>query len=153
MVMANILGKIFSVGAEKLVSSIGDAFAKNFTSKEEKLEAERKIQELVTNHVREMEKLSNEQFKAEVEDRASARNRESEFVKATGHVDWFQYFIGTVAVLSTVGIIIFILNQEIPTKNEHIAMLIIGEILGITTSIYSFHYGSSQGSRLKDLKK
>ncbi len=148
--MANVLGKIFSMGAEKLVGAIGDAFDKNFTNKEEKAKAEAEIQKIITAHVQEMERLSNEQFKNEVEDRASARNRQVDYVKALGRADYFQYFIGAIPVLGLPVLLYYILTYEIPPKNEHIAMLIIGEVLGFLAAIYNYHFGSSQGSRMKD---
>ena len=52
----NILGKIFSGGATELVKGIGGVVDNLHTSKEEKLEAEQKIKELVSNYEVEMEK-------------------------------------------------------------------------------------------------
>ena len=43
----NILGKIFSSGATDLVKGVGGVIDDLHTSKEEKLEAERKIKELI----------------------------------------------------------------------------------------------------------
>ena len=42
----NVLTKIFSSGASELVKSVGGVLDNLTTSKEEKLEAERKIQDL-----------------------------------------------------------------------------------------------------------
>jgi len=52
----NILSKIFSSGATELIKGIGGVIDNLHTSKEEKLEAERKIQTLIANHEVEMEK-------------------------------------------------------------------------------------------------
>ena len=52
----NVLSKIFSSGATELVKGIGGVIDNLHTSKEEKLEAERKIQTLIANHEVEMEK-------------------------------------------------------------------------------------------------
>jgi len=52
----NVLSKIFSSGASELVKSVGGVLDNLTTSKEEKLEAERKIQDLIANHEVEMEK-------------------------------------------------------------------------------------------------
>jgi hypothetical protein len=153
MVMANILGKIFSVGAEKLVTSITSGLDSLITNKEEKLEAERKIQELVTNHVREMEKLSNEQFKAEVEDRASARGRETAFVTATGHVDYLMWFLALSAVGIFGGMVYAVIENHIPDGNRELIFHIFGIIEGVLLSIFSYYFGSSAGSRIKDMKK
>ena len=53
--MSNILSKIFSSGATKLVEGIGGVLDDLITSKEEKLEAAHKIKELVAKHEVEME--------------------------------------------------------------------------------------------------
>ena len=52
----NILSKIFSSGAAELIKGVGGVIDNLHTSKEEKLEAERKIQTLIANHEVEMEK-------------------------------------------------------------------------------------------------
>ena len=51
-----ILKTIFGGGAEKLVESVGGVLDNLSTSKEEKLEAKRKIKELMVNHQVEVEK-------------------------------------------------------------------------------------------------
>ena len=53
----SVLTKIFSSGAGELVKSVGGVIDNLTTSKEEKLEAERKIQDLVANYEVEMEKI------------------------------------------------------------------------------------------------
>ena len=52
----NVLSKIFSSGATELIKGVGGVIDNLHTSKEEKLEAERKIQDLIANHEVEMEK-------------------------------------------------------------------------------------------------
>ena len=52
----SILTSIFSSGATELIKGIGGVIDNLHTSKEEKLEAERKIQTLIANHEVEMEK-------------------------------------------------------------------------------------------------
>jgi hypothetical protein len=62
----NLLGKIFSGGATKLVESIGGTLDNLITSKEEKLEAKRKIKELIINHEVELEKSITERWVADM---------------------------------------------------------------------------------------
>ncbi len=52
----SILSKIFSSGATELVKGVGDVIDNLHTSKEEKLEAELTIKELISNYEIEMEK-------------------------------------------------------------------------------------------------
>ena len=51
-----MLGKLFSGGAADLVKGVGGVIDNLHTSKEEKLEAERKVKELIANYEVEMEK-------------------------------------------------------------------------------------------------
>ena len=52
----SILTKRFSSGAGELIKSVGGVIDNLTTSKEEKLEAERKVKELISNYEVEMEK-------------------------------------------------------------------------------------------------
>ena len=62
----SILTKIFSSGAGELIKSVGGVIDNLHTSKEEKLEAERKIQTLIANHEVEMEKTITDRWKADM---------------------------------------------------------------------------------------
>ena len=62
----NILSKIFSSGASELVKSVGGVIDNLTTSKEEKLEAERKIQDLIANHEVEMEKQITSRWESDM---------------------------------------------------------------------------------------
>ena len=62
----NVLGKIFSSGAAELVKGVGGVLDNLTTSKDEKLEAERKIKELVANYEVEMEKNITSRWEADL---------------------------------------------------------------------------------------
>ena len=62
----NILSKIFSSGATDLVKGVGGVLDNLTTSKEEKLEAEQKIQELIANYEVEMEKNITSRWEADL---------------------------------------------------------------------------------------
>ena len=62
----SILGKIFSSGASDLVKNVGGVIDNLHTSKEEKLEAQRKLQELVANYEVEMEKNVTDRWKSDM---------------------------------------------------------------------------------------
>ena len=62
----SVLGKIFSSGATELVKGLGGALDGLTTSKEEKLEAKRKIKELVANYEIEMEKNITSRWEADL---------------------------------------------------------------------------------------
>ena len=62
----NVLSKIFSSGATELIKGVGGVIDNLHTSKEEKLEAERKIKEIVANHEVEMEKNITSRWEADL---------------------------------------------------------------------------------------
>ena len=61
-----MLGKLFSGGAAELVKGVGGVIDNLHTSAEEKLEAERKIKELVANYEVEMEKNITARWEADL---------------------------------------------------------------------------------------
>ena len=62
----NVLSKIFSSGAAELVKGVGGIIDNLHTSKEEKLEAEQKIKELISNYEIEMEKNITDRWKSDM---------------------------------------------------------------------------------------
>ena len=62
----SILTQIFSSGATELIKGVGGVIDNLHTSKEEKLEAERKIQTLIANHEVEMEKTITDRWKSDM---------------------------------------------------------------------------------------
>ena len=63
----SVLTKIFSSGAGELVKSVGGVIDNLTTSKEEKLEAERKVKELISSYEIEMEKNITERWKMDMQ--------------------------------------------------------------------------------------
>jgi len=62
----SIFTKIFSSGATELVKGVGGVIDNLHTSKEEKLAAEQKIKELISNYEVEMEKTITDRWKADM---------------------------------------------------------------------------------------
>ena len=89
-----------------------------------------------------------EAYKAEVQDRDSARNREVEVAK-TGKVDWLFNITGLVG-LGAFGVIVWaILALDIPESNRDLFYHLIGIVEGVTLSIFGYYFGTS----MKDDKK
>ena len=63
----NVLSKIFSSGATELIKGVGGVIDNLTTSKEEKLEAERKVKDLMANYEIEMEKNITERWKMDMQ--------------------------------------------------------------------------------------
>lgn len=154
MAITNILGKIFSSAGAKIVDSIGDAIDKNFTNKEEKAKMQVELEKIVNQHLQEMTRLTNEQFKAEVEDRDSARKREAAFLSATGHADYLMTFLAIFGCIAFGFMVYMVMTGEIPENNRELIFHIFGIIEGaMIINIFQYFFGSSQGSRIKDMRK
>jgi len=63
----SIIGKIFSSGATELIKGIGGVVDNLHTSKEEKIEAEKKIKDMVLGYEAEMQKQVTERWKMDMQ--------------------------------------------------------------------------------------
>jgi hypothetical protein len=61
-----VLNKLFSGGASKLVESVGGVLDNVITTEDEKLEAKRKLKELILSHEAEMEKNITDRWTADM---------------------------------------------------------------------------------------
>ena len=107
-------------------------------------------------HLMEFEKMEREFVveitQLEINDRQSARQRETEYVKSTGHADWMMIAVGILIMLAFIGCLAFVVYRPIPEGNEHIIVNAIGILEGLVLSVAGYYYGSSLGSRIKDMK-
>ena len=62
----SIINKLFSGGASKLVESVGGVLDNVITTDEEKLEAKRKLKEVILSHEAEMEKNITDRWSADM---------------------------------------------------------------------------------------
>lgn len=83
-----------------------------------------------------------EAYKAEVEDRDSARDREVEIAK-TGKSDWLFSLAGIVGLGSFAVIIWAILALDIPDANKELFYHLIGIVEGVSLSIFGYYFGTS----------
>lgn len=78
-----------------------------------------------------------------MQDRANARSREVELAKA-GKMDWMMKVVGLVVLALLCFTVVSIFFFEL--KNENMAHLVLGEILGLSTGLVAYYFGSSKGS-------
>jgi hypothetical protein len=150
------LGQFLSVKAPKVLGAIGDVLpdkgvlgiVKNLIDNDPDIPAEDKLefQKLYFEHEKEM-------YALEVKDRESARQRETEFVKATGHSDYMVWFLSAAIMIAFGFIVWHLIRDSVPNENRELVTNIVGIIEGLLISIYSYYFGSSMGSRIKDMKR
>ena len=83
-----------------------------------------------------------EAYRAEVEDRDSAREREVEVAKA-GKNDWLFNLTGIVGLGAFAAIIWAILSLDIPEGNKELFIHTIGIVEGVALSIFGYYFGTS----------
>lgn len=89
-------------------------------------------------------------FKVEVEDKASARSRDVEFLKAglkNRRADFMFFLAVCVVVLLT---LIVWRDESLNEYVKGIFTLVLGRFLGYLDNIYNFEFGSTRGSQGKD---
>ncbi len=150
------IGSFLKEKAPHVLDIVGDVLpdrgllgiVKNIISKDESIPPEVKIQfeKMAADHEKEIHAL-------EVQDRESARTRETEFVKLTGHSDYMVWFLSVSLMVAFAFIVWHLIRESVPNENRELVTNIVGIIEGLLISIYSYYFGSSMGSRIKDMKK
>ncbi len=146
------LGQFLSKTAPKVLGVVADVLpdkgvlgiVKNLIDNDPDMTSEQKAEalKLAQEYELELEKLQQA-------DRGNARLRETEFVKALGHVDWMMYFTGIVG-LAAFGFILYVLVYiALPESNRDLFIHAIGMVEGVAVSIFSYYFGSSKGSHDK----
>jgi len=148
-----ILQKLFSAGAKELVGTVGNVIDNLTTSKEEKEALKIELTKEINRHIEAMQASTDKELEAQLSNTKDARAREVEYVKATGHADWMQIAVGTIIMLSFFASLIMIGFRAIPQGNEHIMINAIGILEGLVMAVASYYFGSSLGSKIKDMKK
>jgi hypothetical protein len=93
-----------------------------------------------------------EMFALEVQDRDSARNRETEFVKATGQIDRFMFVLGMYVLLAFGFCMYVTVYVELPEAAREMFIEIRATTRDMLIGIGTYYWGSSAGSRIKDMR-
>jgi len=120
----NVLAKIFSSGATELVKGLGGVLDNLITSKDEKLEAELKIKELIANYEVEMEKAITSRWEADMKS-------DSWLAKNVRPLMLVFLVISTVILIFTdAGFIDFIVEQKWTDLLQIVLITVIGAYFG-----------------------
>lgn len=145
-----ILGNILKGSGKELVDSIGGVLDNLITNKEELAKAKLEADKEINRHLEALQDRLLKQQELEVKDRETARTRESDIVKATGHFDYAMWFLAAAGIAILAYCLYYLANFEI--KNKELFIHFLGIIEGVVVSIYGYYFGSSLGSRIKDMK-
>ena len=146
------LTKLFGGGGKAIVDSLGGVLDNLITNKEELAKVKLEGEKEVNRHLESMQADATKQIELEVQDRSSARNRESEFVKATGHIDYLMWVLAVAAIIIFSFMVWSVVKSTVPDANRELIFHIFGIVEGFLLSIFNYYFGSSAGSRVKDMK-
>lgn len=146
----SIIKKILSSGTKDVIGAVEKVLDQVITNKEELAQAKLEAEKEINRHFEAVQSALLKEKELDVQDRQTARNREAEFVKATGHIDYLMWFLAIAGMIVLSYCLYVMTNSELENKELFIHFL--GIIEGVVVSIYSYFFGSSAGSRIKDMK-
>ena len=98
-------------------------------------------------------RMNLEELDKEIANTAGARMRERDFVAATGHIDWFMTLFGLVVLVCFVYTVVVSASGTIPADMREIFIESRAAVRDMVLAIAAYYWGSSAGSRIKDMKK
>lgn len=111
------------------------------------------LQKYEYDHREELQKLELAETQAYLNDRQSAREREAAVVKATGKTDKNVTGLMYIVTFGFFIMLVVLSIHNIPEQSSNIVYMLIGALSAGWTSIISYYFGSSKGSKEKDMFK
>lgn len=153
----SIITDLFSGGASSLVTAVGDAIDKNFTSDEERKELDNELAKSNMQYQVQMATLGLQETEAYLADTASARENQSR-VQESEHASWLAKNVQPMLAVCIIALTFFmywyivfsgdpkdsVLAQRPEMKD--IIIYILGALTTIVTQVVSYFFGSSTGS-------
>ncbi|HRI78129.1 MAG TPA: hypothetical protein PLR06_01230 [Cyclobacteriaceae bacterium] len=99
-----------------------------------------------------LHRLTLEEMDREMSSIADARDREKEFVTVRGHIDWFMTIFGCIILACFVYTVVISTTGAIPTDMREIFIESRAAVRDIVLAIAAYYWGSSAGSRMKELR-
>ena len=148
---APLLGGVISATnplAGMVVTTIADMFGADSKNPDDILakmssdpDAAVKLKQIEAEQQNVLVQAQASEYSASVDDRSNARAREEAVIKATGKRDWV---IDMIAVIVIVGFFILcIINYFVNLTDDHIIVMLIGQISSGFMLCLSYYFGSS----------
>lgn len=111
-------------------------------------ELEKELQQAVLAHEQRVLELAAKELEMAVQDKSSAREREVSLRNTIGV--WVQNMSAIVVIVAFIGLLYVSFFYEGEVYNRGIVDIMIGSLGTIVVSIFSYWFGSSQGSANKE---
>ena len=142
---------LFSGGAGKLVDSVGSVLYKVVTTKGEIMQQELEMKKAELQYQLDNTRLGVEEQKNVLQDIDSARQR-STAVETNVNASSLSKNIGSYLAITTTLLtfvlfyIVIFRNETIKAEVKDVVIYVLGVLSTILTQVFSFYFGSSQGS-------
>lgn len=142
---------LFSGGAGKLVDSVGSVLDKVVTTKGEIMQQELEMKKAELQYQLDNKRLGVEEQKNVLQDIDSARQR-STAVETNVNASSLSKNIGSYLAITTTLLtfvlfyIVIFRNETIKAEVKDVVIYVLGVLSTILTQVFSFYFGSSQGS-------
>ena len=151
----SFITELFSTGASTLVSSVGNVVDNLVTTKEEKMQLNNELQKSEQQFQVDMKKLSIDEQQLVYTDIDSARKREAEVQTSQNSTKLDKNVSPILALGATlITFVLFYLvifqNKTFDPGIKDIVVYILGVLSALLTQIFSYYFGSSQGSSDKN---
>lgn len=154
MPIPNIFAKIFSTGAKDVLDSVGSIIDSVVTTKEEKEALKMELQKEINRSMEAMADKALKEAEIQVADITSARAREVELAKA-GLKDKTPKILSIVAITGFFSILLFLLIFGFGSLTADQGMIVgtlLGTLGGLVSMVYAYYFGSSVGSKNKEIE-
>lgn len=151
----SILSNLFAGGAGKLADGIGNILDKVITTDKERMSLDNEMRKAEQQFQLENRKLDLQEREAELADAKSARDTAS-VIQTSANATLLSKNTGPYLALGTVALtfilffaVLFLNKQLVASNTKDVVIYILGVLSAVVTQIFSFYFGSSQGSHDK----
>jgi len=147
----SFLTDLFSGGAGKLVDSVGNVLDNLVTTKEEIMQQELEMKKAEMQFQLDQRRLGIEEQKNILVDVDSARKRSTD-IETNANASGLSKNIGSYLAITTTLLtfvlfyIVIFRNETIKAEVKDVVIYVLGVLSTILTQVFSFYFGSSQGS-------
>lgn len=148
-----ILAQILGGSAGDIVSAVGEAADRIFTSDEEREAVGLETRKAEFQHAQAVAEIALKGHVAEMQDTADARMNQTR-VQESDKASWLSKNVHPILAFLIMGAMFgmfgFLVFRETPAANRDVVMLVIGSVTTIGTQVVSYFFGSSSGSAAKN---
>lgn len=151
-IAGDVIGIIGDVTGIEAIERVGDLINSRKEETAEMMALHMEFEKYKLEWQLEIQRLELEEFKTEIADKDSARNREISFMQANGGKrDWLMGAAVMVALLMYIGAFAFLaFGPPIHNEKKDLFNMGVGQVFTFAGMAFSYYLGTTRSSRIKD---